>query len=140
MKTFFALLCVLYVSVLVNAGLGILIFPEPLALIKNLGDVVAGALCLRTAFDLGWSRRWLDAPGCRLLYRATGGLGIYAVILAATGTSFGPPGLFGPGLAHSAMVFVPYVLFIVPVVLQERRLAEQDGTGDARRDPRRTAS
>ncbi|NDY58224.1 hypothetical protein G3N56_15940 [Desulfovibrio sulfodismutans] len=127
MKPFFALLAVLYLPTLANAGIGILAVPTALALVKNVGDIVLFGLCLRTAFDLAYGRTWLDPAGCRLLYRAVGALGIYAVILAATDTPYGPPGLFGPGLVHAAMVFIPYVLFIVPVVLQEKRLQEAAG-------------
>jgi hypothetical protein len=126
MKSYFFLLTVLYLSNLANAGIGILAIPTPLALIKNIGDIACFGLCLRTSFGLAYGRAWLDAAACRLLYRATGALGVYAVILSATDTPYGPPGLFGPGLAHAAMVFVPYVLFIVPVVLQEKRLLAPD--------------
>jgi len=133
MKPFFILLAVLYLPSVVNAGIGILAFPQALALVKNLGDVVVLALCLRTAYDQAFGRTWLDAAKCRLLYQATFALGIYAVILAATDTPYGPPGLFGPGLVHAAMVFIPYLLFAIPVVLQEKRLKE--GIGPSRRVP-----
>ena len=126
MKPYFFLLTVLYLSSLANAVIGILAIPTPLALIKNAGDIVCFGLCLRTAFGLAYGRTWPDAAVCRLLYRATGALGVYAVILAATDNPYGPPGLFGPGLVHAAMVFVPYVLFIVPAVLQEKRLLAPD--------------
>ncbi len=139
MKSFFYLLIVLYLPTLANAGIGILAVPTAQALVKNIGDIVLFGLCLRTAFDLAYGRAWLDAAGCRLLYRATGALGIYAVILAATDTPYGPPGLFGPGLVHAAMVFIPYVLFIVPVVLQERQLREAAGKGSGLRGVREQA-
>lgn len=122
MKPYFFLLAVLYLSTLANAAIGILAVPTPLALVKNLGDTVCLGLCLYAAFELSFARRRLDAAACRLLYRGTGALGVYAVILSLTDVPYGPPGLFGPGPVHAAMVFVPYVLFIVPVVLLEKRL------------------
>lgn len=129
MKPFFYLLAVLYLPTLANAGIGILAVPTALALVKNIGDIALFGLCLVTAFDHAYGRSRLDAAACKLLYRATLALGVYAVILAATDTPYGPPGLFGPGLVHAAMVFIPYILFIVPVVLQERRLREAAGNG-----------
>lgn len=93
--------------------------------------VVLG-LCLRVAYDHAFGRAWLDAAKTRLVYQAAFALGIYAVILAATDTPYGPPGLFGPGLVHAGMVFIPYLLFAIPVVLQEKRLKEGTSPGRAR--------
>ncbi len=124
MKPYFVLLIVLYLSTLANAAIGIAVFPSALALVKNLGDIVVFGLCLRTAYDHAFGRTWLNAARCRLLYRGVFALGVYAVILAATGTRYGPPGMFGKGLLHVIMVFVPYLLFAIPVVLQEKRLKE----------------
>jgi hypothetical protein len=123
MKPYFFLLAVLYLSILAQAAIGVLAVPTPLALLKNLGDVACLGFCLWVAFDLAFNRARFDAAACRLAYRAAGACGVYAVVLTLTDTPYGPPGLFGPGLAHAAMVFVPYVLFIVPAVLKEKQLA-----------------
>ncbi len=123
MKGYFYLLSVLYlVTVLVS--LWSLTNPlHVLTALKNALDIALFSACLAACHGLVYKRRYWEAPRWRLIYQATLTLGVFGVMLMGYGERFGVPSPVGsPGLIQLGLWFLPYLLFVIPVILYEHAL------------------
>ncbi|NCC26037.1 MAG: hypothetical protein EOM25_12720 [Deltaproteobacteria bacterium] len=118
MKGYVVLLAVLYAAMAFVSGVRLL---HPLhfwTVARDLATMVAFSLCLVGAFGLAWGRTWWTPRHWVMAGQATLILGGLAVILFGYGELFGVPTPQGrPGLLHMGMVFLPYLLFAIPVIL-----------------------
>ncbi|MFW5836358.1 MAG: hypothetical protein ACOCVM_00015 [Desulfovibrionaceae bacterium] len=118
MKAYVVILCVLYLTTLVNRALLLITSPPPVLAATAVVDVVVLGLALWASLCLAFNKRFFAEDNLRLLYQATllvGVVGVAARVSAAGGmtqVSFGVMGVF--------LSFLTYVLFAVPVIIFDR--------------------
>ncbi len=123
MKGYFFLLAILYlVTLLMNIWSLTHHIPTLLA-VKNALDIALFALCLLGAFGLAFRRSYWEPLRWRMVYQATLVLGVFSVMIMGFGERFGMPSPMGkPSLLQLGMLFLPYLLFALPVILYEHAL------------------
>jgi len=124
MKTYFVLLCVLYLSVAANAVMGMLIGAPAAMTGKAAVDLAALGFCLYGAYGLAFGRRFFAAFVWRIAYQAVLLLGALSVLMVINGWDSGAEPAKGLGLLHMVMMFLPYLLFAVPPILYANKLKE----------------
>lgn len=125
MKTYFVLLAILYVGNLANSFVGLAFVAAPVMIAKIAADVALMSISLWGCYGMAFGKRYLSAAKWRIVYQATLALGVATVLLYANGEVVGLPPLEGIGLLHAGMIFLPYVLFAVPIILYEKELKEK---------------
>lgn len=137
MKVYFILLCVLYLA---TVAMSIWSLTNPLHLLvalKNALDIGLFSMCLVAAFGLAFKRIFLEPTRWRMTYQATLTLGAFSVMLMGFGGRFGVPMPVGePGLLELGLIYLPYLLFAIPVVLYEKALRKGfDAVDDRKQTP-----
>jgi len=123
MKVYFVLLCVLYLATLVMSVWSLTNPLHLLVALKNALDIALFFLCLVGCFGLAFRREYLEPTRWRLTYQATLTLGVFSVVLMGFGGRFGVPMPVGdPSLVELGLLYLPYLLFAIPVVLYEQAL------------------
>ncbi len=125
MKTYFVLLAILYFGTLANSFIGLAFVAAPVMIAKIAADVALMGVCLWGCYGMAFGKRYLSAPKWRMIYQATLALGVATVLLYANGEVVGLPPMQGIGLLHAGMIFLPYVLSAIPIILYEKELKEQ---------------
>lgn len=123
MKGYFVLLAVLYlVTLLMNVWSLTHRIPTLLA-VKNALDIALFALCLLGAYGLAFRRSYWEPLRWRMIYQATLVLGVFSVMIMGFGERFDMPTPYtDPSLLLLGMLFLPYLLFALPVILYEHAL------------------
>ncbi len=124
MKTYFVLLCVLYVSVAANAVMSFLLGAPAALTGKAVLDLAAMGFCLYGTYGLAFGKRYFAAFVWRIAYQAVLLLGALTVIMYINGEATGAAPAQGLGLLHMTMMFLPFLLFAVPPILYANKLKE----------------
>lgn len=123
MKVYFVLLCLLYLATLAMSLWSLTNPLHVLVALKNALDVALFSICLVGCFGLAFRRVYLEPTRWRVTYQATFTLGVFSVMLMGFGGRFGVPMPVGdPSLIELGLLYLPYLLFGIPVVLYERAL------------------
>lgn len=123
MKGYFVLLCVLYLATLFMSVWSLTNPLHVLVALKNALDIALFSICLAGCFGLAFKRVYLEPTRWRLTYQATLTLGVFSVMLMGFGDRFGVPMPVGqPSLLELGLMFLPYLLFALPVILYEQAL------------------
>lgn len=123
MKGYFILLCILYLASVVISIWSLTNPLHILVALKNALDIAMFTLCIMGAYGLAFKRKLWDPVRWRMIFQGTLILGVFSVVLIGYGERFGVPSPAGaPSLLQLGLVFLPYLLFAIPVVLYERAL------------------
>lgn len=127
MKLYVVLLGFLYVLQMVLSGWSLLAGVNYLYALGHLGNFVLFSLCLAGAIAQAYGKTLVKLPrtGWWWVGRLTLVLGAYTTVLYTRGDVFGLPSP-PSGFMHAALIFLPYVLFAVPVIVYEHELGKQD--------------
>lgn len=120
---YFVLLCILY---LVTVGTSLWALTQPLHslfVVKDLGTIVLFSLCLRGCYGLVFKKTYWIPEKWRIVFQGTLVLGVFTVILYGYGENLGVPSPAGaPTLIDLGLMYLPYLLFAIPVILYENTL------------------
>ncbi|MDY7001164.1 MAG: hypothetical protein SVS15_05205 [Thermodesulfobacteriota bacterium] len=128
MKLYFIILSVLFLTRVLLSVWFLLSLPHYLVFLNHVGDIVLFTLCWAGALDLAFKKRLLNfSPDkWRLTYQATLVLGAGSVLLTKYGADLGVPSPAGsPGILTLGLIFLPYVLFAIPVIVHEHELKKE---------------
>ncbi|MEF2146319.1 MAG: hypothetical protein V3573_12815 [Desulfovibrionaceae bacterium] len=125
MKTYFVLLCLLFISNSLLRIWNIWLGVPPVLTVSHLADISLFGLCLRVSYGAAFNRRFFEPPQVRLIYWGTMLLGIVSVVLRGLGPRAGLPFEAAP-LPDLVLWFLSYALFAGPAVLLDRSLREED--------------
>jgi len=128
MKLYFLLLSVLFLTRVVVSVWVLLSLPHYLVFLNHAADIVLFALCLAGCLDLAFKKRLVNfsQDKWRLTYQATLVLGAGSVLLTNYGHSLGVPSPAGsPGILTLGLIFLPYVLFAIPVIVHTHELKKE---------------
>lgn len=130
MKVYMILLGILYLLRIFVSVWALTHLPHYLFFIQHLGDLVLFSLCMAGGIAQAYGKAIvnLDRGTWKLVSRLTLILGAYTVLLYVKGDEvFGIPSpAAGGGLLQVAMLFLPYVLFSIPVIVYEHELAQKE--------------
>lgn len=102
--------------------------PHYLVFLNHAADIVLFALCLTACLDLAFKKRLvnLSPDKWRLTYQATLVLGACSVLLTKYGDRLGVPSPAGsPDILTLGLIFLPYVLFAIPVIVYVYELKKE---------------
>ena len=123
MKGYFFLLALLYIATMVMNIWSLTHSIPMLMALKNALDIVLFSLCLFGAYGLGFKREYWVPARWRMTYQATLALGVFSVILMGFGERFGMPTPYTePGIIQLVLMYLPYLLFALPVILYDNTL------------------
>ncbi|MFW5721939.1 MAG: hypothetical protein ACOCWT_01445 [Desulfohalobiaceae bacterium] len=122
MKGYFFLLCILCAGMLFKSVWGLFIQIHPLVTLSQLGDIILIPLCTVACYGLAFKKVIWDLPKWTLVRILTLALGVYSVIVYGFGERYGIPTIGDPGLMTVALIFLPYLLSAIPVILYESAL------------------
>ncbi len=128
MKFYFILLAVLWLARMTVSVSSLLFGQHPLYMLNHALDLVALTLCLTGTLQLSFGKVLLPKftpDHWRLLSRGTLLLGALSTLLYTHGDLVGVPATAGPGLMGVAMVFIPYLLFSIPIIVLEHDLRKK---------------
>jgi hypothetical protein len=134
MKVYMILLGILYLLRLLVSIWTLTYLPHFLFIIQHLGDMVLFSLCMAGGIAFAYGKHILkfDRGTWKLISRLTLILGAYTVLLYVKGDEvFGIPApASGGGLFQILMIFLPYVLFSIPVIVYEHELSKKNEAQD----------
>lgn len=122
MKGYFFLLCVLCLSKVLVSLWGLVTASHLLVGVVFLGDVVLLPLCTLGCYALAFKKVVWSAGTWGAIRLLTLALGVFAVVVFGYGEQFGVPSIGQRGMLTIALVFLPYLLFAIPVILYENAL------------------
>jgi len=128
MKLYFIILSVLYLSRIIVSVWVMLNPPHYLIFLNHAADMVLFTLCLAGCLDLAFKKRLVNfsTDKWRLTYQATLVLGACTVLLMCYGDKVGVPSPVGnPGFLTIGLIYLPYVLFAIPVIVHEHELKKE---------------
>ena len=125
MKFYAILLAVLWLLRTTISLWAMLTGQHPLLMLNHALDLVALTLALAGAVQMGFGKVLLPrftAAHWRMVSRGTLLLGALSTLLYTHGDAVGVPSSAGPGLMNVALIFLPYLLFAIPVIILEHEL------------------
>ncbi len=125
MKFYAILLAVLWLTRMTVSLWALLTGQHPLLMLNHALDLIVLTLALAGAMQAGFGKILLPrftAQHWRLVSRGTLLLGALSTMLYTHGEAVGVPSSAGPGLMNVALVFLPYLLFAIPVIVLEFEL------------------
>ena len=130
MKIYFALLSLLFASSAATRIAQLMRpggpFADPYHIIKYAADIVLFAAALYGAYLHGWGKREGSIVLWGWIKNLLLALGAFSVIAAGFPEALGVPGTpQRPGLLRLFLLFLPYILFAVPVVLLEKEMRDE---------------
>lgn len=129
MKVYVVLLAILYVLHISINIWALTTLPHYLFAIQHLADLVLLTLCMAggIAHSFGKVLVRLERGSWRMVSRLTLVLGAFTVLLYVKGDEvFGVPApASGGGIMQVALIFLPYVLFAIPVIVYEHELGKK---------------
>lgn len=127
MKLYFFGLAVLFLFSALNRVLSIYMGTPPVIAVSYVADIILFALCLRVAYGMAFSNRWLTQQSVRLIYWGVMVLGMISLLTLTKGELLGLPDLDIHALSL-LLWMLPYPLFALPCILLERLLKEDEKT------------
>jgi hypothetical protein len=127
MKVYTVLLAILYALRMFISLWALTTLPHWLFALNHLADIALFTLCVAAAVEFGFGKRLVRLPldTWRLVGRLTLVLGAFSTLLYTNGQIFGAPApAAGGGILQVAMIFLPYVLFAIPVIVYEHKLRQ----------------
>lgn len=127
MKFYVILMAILYLLQMYLSITSIFLFGvNYLYVLGHIGNIVLYTLSLSVAIEFAYKKRFikLSRPHIWWVGRLTLALGAYTTLLYTRGDIFGlpsPPSNF----LHAALIFLPYVLFAIPVIVYEHELGKK---------------
>ena len=128
MKFYAILLAVLWVLRVSLSLTSLLMGQHPLYMLNHAADLVVLTLAMAGAMQAGFGKVWLPrfTPNhWRMVSRGTLLLGALSTLLYTHGEAIGVPATAGPGLMQVGIVFLPYLLFSIPVIVLEHELRKK---------------
>lgn len=128
MKFYVILLAILYLLQMYLSFTSIFLFGvNYLYILGHIGNIVLYTLCLSAAVEFAYKKRVIKLSRTNIWWvgRLTLLLGAYTTLLYTRGDIFGmpsPPSNF----LHAALIFLPYVLFAIPVIVYEYELRKKE--------------
>ena len=127
---FYAILLALLWLLRMAVSLSALLFGQhPAFMLNHALDLVLLTMAMAGAIQVGFGKIWLPrlTPNhWRMVSRATLLLGALSTLLYTQGERLDIPTPAGPGLMNVVMIFMPYLLFAIPVIVLEHNLRKAD--------------
>jgi hypothetical protein len=130
MKVYVILLGILYALRMLVSVWALSHVPHYLFMLQHLADIVLFSLCMAGSVAHAYGKHVirLERGTWKLVSRLTLVLGAFTVLLYVKGdVIFGIPApAAGGGIFQVAMIFLPYVLFAIPVIVYEHQMGQTE--------------
>lgn len=125
MKFYAVMLAVLWAMRMFISMWAMLQGQHPMLMLNHALDLVVLTLAMAGAVQLGFGKVFLPrftTGHWRMVSRGTLLLGALSALLYTHGEAVGVPPSAGAGLMQVALIFLPYLLFAIPVTVLEHEL------------------